>query len=187
MLALAHGLRRSARTSPGFSLVELVVACLIGGLALAVAWSWLFTSAAAGGRTQSRLEAATSLAFVERLTAAELRRASRLLASPSPGCSTGSLLFEVTDDDGAVETVSYVWNPATRVLWRKAAGSHLASGVTGFTVAYFDGAGAEVVPAGGSFASAELARVRRLRLTVTLASRGGDVAATWDVTPRAER
>jgi hypothetical protein len=173
--------------SPGFTAVELLVACVIGGLALAAAWSWLYTSAAAGERGLRRLEAETSLAFVERTTAAELRRARRFLASPAPGCSDHSVAFVVATDDGTTETITYVWNPATRVLWRKAPGSHLVSGVTSFTLGYLDAAGAELAPAGGSLSVADLTRVRSLRLSLTLECGTGQVDALWDVTPRAAR
>jgi type II secretory pathway pseudopilin PulG len=172
---------------PGFTAVELLLACVIAGLALAAAWSWLFSSAAAGGREQRRLEAETSLAFVERLTAAELRRAAQLLASPAPGCSERSVTFIVLDDDGMADTVTYVWNPATRVLWRKAPGSHLASDVESFAIGYLDGDGAVVTPAGGSFSLAELARVRGLRLSLVLSCGKGQVEASWRVTPRGTR
>jgi hypothetical protein len=167
-----------------FTVVELLVACLIGSLALAAAWSWLFTSAAAGGREERRLEAETSLAFVTRLTTAELRRASALLSAPAPGCSVRSVAFVVRHADGTSETIVYAWNPATRVLWRKASGSHLASGVTAFAIDYFDGVGDAVVPAGGSLDATELARVRRVRLSIGLACGTGEMEASWDVTPR---
>jgi len=181
---------RSSRlpgTSRGFTVVELLLACILGGLALAAAWSWLYTSAAAGGREQNRLEAETSLAFVERLTASELRRASRFLATPAPGCSDHGVSFTVAADDGTTETISYVWNPATRVLWRKAPGSHLVSGVMAFTIGYLDGAGTEVAPAGGSLTAAQLDRVRGLRLSLSLSCGRGQVEASWRVTPRAAR
>jgi Tfp pilus assembly protein PilW len=193
MLSARRRLRRSSRASrpergsSGFTIVELLLACVIGSLALAAAWSWLFTSAAAGGREQRRLETETSLAFVERLTAAELRRASLFLASPTPGCSAQSVLFVVADDEGATETISYVWSPSTRVLWRKATGSHLVSGVLDFTITYFDGTGAEVASTGGALTAAELSRVRRLRLAIALACGTREMGASWDVTPRAER
>jgi Tfp pilus assembly protein PilW len=182
--------RRTSRlrgSSAGFTAIELLLACVIGSLALAAAWSWLYSSAAAGGREQRRLEAETSLAFVERLTAAELRRAALFLASPAPGCSDHSVAFVLVGDDGATDTVDYVWNSATRVLWRKASGSHLVSGVTSFTVSYFDAAGAELAPAGGALSPAELARVHSLRLSVTLSWGVDRVTASWDVTPRADR
>lgn len=184
---------RSRRTSrfggvpAGFTAIELLLACLIGSLALAATWSWLFSSAAAGAREQRRLEDETSLAFVERLTTAELRRAALFLASPSPGCSDHSVSFVVVGDDGTTDTVTYVWNPDTRVLWRKAPGSHLVSGVTAFTVSYFDAVGGELAHAGGSLSDSELACVCSLRLSVTLSWGGGQVKASWVVTPRAER
>jgi hypothetical protein len=78
-------------------------------------------------------------------------------------------------------------NPATRVLWRKAAGSHLVSDVTSFGIDYLDDDGAELPLAGGSLAAAELARVRSLRLSVGLSCGTGLVEASWDVTPRASR
>jgi len=180
----AFGVRGAA---PGFTAVELLLACVIAGLALAAAWSWLFSTAAAGGREQRRLEAETSLAFVERLTSAELRRAARFLASPAPGCSERSVSFVVLDDDGTADTVTYVWNPATRVLWRKAPGSHLVSDVASFAIGYLDGDGAVVTPAGGSFSVAELARVRSLRLSLILPCGKGQVEASWCVTPRGTR
>ena len=176
------------RSAPsGFTAIELLLACVIGGLALAAAWSWLYSSAAAGGREQRRLEAETSLAFVERLTAAELRRAALFLASPAPGCSEHSVSFVVVDDDGSADTVTYVWNPATLVLWRKASGSHLVGDVTSFTVSYLDAAGSVLVPLGRSLSASELARVHALRLSLTLSWGVGQAKASWDVTPRAER
>lgn len=171
----------------GFSLVELLLACALGGLVLAASWSWLFTSVAAGREDGRRLEAATSLAYVERLTTAELRRACVLLAAPAPGCSQHSLVFEVVRSDLTTETVSYVWNPGTQVLWRKAAGSHLASGVAGFAVRYFDAAGDELAGAGAVLSPADLARVRSLRLAITLTCGSDVLEASWDVTPRVMR
>ena len=108
-------------------------------------------SVAAGDREQRRLEADTSLAFVERLTTAELRRAALFLDSPSPGCSDHGVSFVVAGDDGTTDTVTYVWNPATRVLWRKASGSHLVSGVTAFTVGYLDAVGGHRHPRAAPF------------------------------------
>ena len=173
--------------SRGFTAVELLVACLIGALALAAAWSWLFTTVAAGGREEHRLEVETSLAFVTRLTAAELRRASLFLAAPAPGCSAHSVRFVVTDSDGSTETVAYVWNPATGVLWRKSAASHLADDVTAFSVDYFDATGAALVPAASSLSANELSQVRRLRLSAVVSWGTGEARASWDVTPRARR
>jgi hypothetical protein len=174
------------RSSPGFTAVELVVAGVIAALALAAGWSWLCSCTAAGGREQRRLEVETSLAFVERLTTAELRRAVLFLPSPSPGCTDRSLAFGSADAEGTTDTVSYVWNPATRVLWRKASGSHLVSGVSSFTVRYLDGAGSEVTPA-GALSPAELARVRSVRLSLSLSCGAGQVEASWQVSPRAVR
>ncbi len=173
---------------PGFTVIELVVACLVGAIALAAAWSWLFTSSSAASRQNDRLEAATSLAFVRRLSSAELRRAVLFLTSPAPGCSASSVVFVAARADGSTETVSYVWNPASRVLWRKAAGSHLASGVSAFVVDYLDDGGGAIGPAdGGALAQAELARVRGVRLSVTIACRDGELTASWRVTPRSAR
>jgi hypothetical protein len=93
----------------------------------------------------------------------------------------------VADDEGATETISYVWNPSTRLLWRKAAGSHLVGGVLDFTITYLDGTGAEVVPRGGALTPGELSRVRRLRLAITLACGASRMQTSWDVTPRAAR
>jgi hypothetical protein len=183
--------RRPGRCRPclslGFTLVEVVLACVIGSLILAAAWSWLFTSISAGAHEAGRLEAETSLAFVQRITSAELRRAVVFLASSPPGCSGQSVVFATAGSDGSKETISYVWNPSTRVLWRKAAGSHLASEVRAFQVEYFDGAGARVTPAAGDLSQSELVEVRRVRLTIALAGTGGELRAAWDVTPRAAR
>jgi hypothetical protein len=173
--------------SAGFTAVEVLVACVIGGLALGAAWSWFFTLASAAGGEERRLEAETSLAFVTRLTASELRRASALLSSPAPGCSAASVEFLVPHADGTTETIVYVWNPATRVLWRKASGSHLASGVAAFSIDYIDAKGIPIEAAGGSLTEAQLARVRRLRFSIALASGRSEVRASWDVTPRARR
>jgi hypothetical protein len=165
-------------------LVELVVACVLGALALTAAWSWLFTSSSAASRQARRLEAQTSLAFVRRISSSELRRAVVLLSAPSPGCTSSTIVFASAKSDGSTETVSYVWNPTTAVLWRKVAGSHLAGGVKAFTVEYLDETDSAVTPASGVLSQTELARVRRVRLSVTLVCGDGELSASWDVTPR---
>jgi type II secretory pathway component PulJ len=180
----AAGQPGRCRSSTGFTVVELVVACLLGALALMAAWSWLFTSSSAAARQARRLEAETSLAFVLRLSSAELRRAAMLLSAPSPGCTSSSVVFATATSDGSNETVSYVWNPTSGVLWRKAVGSHLASGVTAFTVEYLDAGGVAVGSAGSALSQTDLARVRRLRLSLTIACGDGELRASWDVTPR---
>ncbi len=176
-----------ASRSQGLTVIELLVACAIGGIALAAAWPWLFTTTAASGREERRLEADTSLAFVTRLTADELRRASAFVATPAPGCSARSVAFVVPRADGTGETIVYAWNSATRVLWRKTSGSHLASGVTAFAVDYFAATGDALEPAGASLDPNQLARVRRVRLTVSLTCGTDVIEASWDVTLRVSR
>ncbi len=70
---------------------------------------------------------------------------------------------------GAVpESVLIVWDPARRVLWRKASGTYLADHVTRFAVTYYDEGGG-VLSAADLEAPAWPSRVARVAVEVVVA------------------
>ena len=89
-----------------------------------------------------RVDAASSLAYARRLTSAELGECVGLVAASPVSCSTTGLAFVVPSADTAgTELVTYQWDAARRVLWRKAPSSHVAEDVAGFSLSYFDAQG----------------------------------------------
>lgn len=172
---------RQARRVAGFSLAEMVVATALASFMLAMAWPWCLGVAARWSRCAVRADDQTTLASVRRVTTAEVRQAACLLRTPATACSAHSLAFAMRQGD-AMTIVTYVWDQQRRVLWRKAAGSHLAEGVGAFAITYFDSDGHPLTMGqDGDVPDASLSCVRRLRFTVTV---GASEAETWDVCPR---
>ena len=63
------------------------------------------------------------------------------------------------------------WDPRRGVVWRKAAGSYLAEGVTSFAVRYFARDGGEIVPVNGVLGLDARRSVRRVTVEWTSADR----------------
>jgi hypothetical protein len=81
--------------------------------------------------------------------------------------------------------IQYVWDPARDVLWRASSSNHVADGVTGFLVTYYDAAGRPVEPAeGGSLTAAQLCGVRSVGLRIALSSQAVAMSADWVVALR---
>jgi prepilin-type N-terminal cleavage/methylation domain-containing protein len=165
----------------GFSLIELLVATAVTAVILTGAWAWCWSLSGWCATSSERLDAASSLAFARRLTSAELGECQALIADPSVRCSAGSIAFVVPSDDGP-EVVTYSYDAARRVLWRKASSSHLAEGVEGFSITYFDAQGRALTPApDGALPDSDLPLVRRVALRAVVRCASQTRQATWQV------
>lgn len=174
------------RSNAGFSLIELLTASAIAGIVLAAGWTWCWGATRSCSTQAGRVEARSSLAFVRRLTAAELRSAAAFVRTPLHVCGLHSVCFVVpADDHGTYELITYVWDQSRHVLWRKSSGSHLAEGVTSFAVGYYDAGGDRLEPAAdGALPDADLLRIRAVSIDVSMGDGGDSVSASWRVTQR---
>ena len=175
--------RRPCLRQAGFSLVELLVATAIASVVLAGGWAWCWTVSGTCAVGCERCDARSSLAFAQRLSAGELGQCVVLVSTPDARCSATSIAFVVPSGHGpTTELVTYVWDPARRVLWRKASGSHLAEGVDEFAVVYFDGQGRPLpLASGGELPDADLSLVRRVELTAVVRCEAQTVSAAWQI------
>jgi len=183
--AAGHGAqaRRAAWTSAvGLSLVELLVATSVAASALGAAWPWVWNSGAAARAMVARAQAKTSASFAARIIDDDVAKATALL-TPADGRAPGTSLYLRHDHPGEPpETVAIVWDPARKVLWRKAPGTYLADRVEAFAVRYFHSDGTELV--GADFAAGEwVASVARLSVTVRTRDGGAVTAAVLGVVP----
>lgn len=170
-----------APAAPGFSLIELLVATAVTAVILTGAWAWCWSLSGWCATSTERLDAASSLAFARRLTSAELGECRALLADQPVRCSASGIAFVVPSDDGP-EAVTYSYDAARRVLWRKASSSHIAEGVDGFSITYFDARGRTLTPApGGALPDSDLPLVRRVALRVVLRCASQTRQASWQV------
>jgi len=178
----APGLWPRLSQAAAFSLVELLVAMAIAGVVLTAGWAWCWSMSGSSAAACARLDASSSLAFTRRLTSAELGECLGLVSSPSCACSARSVAFAVPAADGGTELVTYVYDPARRVLWRKSPGAHLAEGVDAFSVTYRD-AQARLLACdqSGRLPPATLPLVRRVDLTVTVRCGAQTALASWQV------
>jgi hypothetical protein len=125
------------RSRAGVTLVELLVAACLTGVALAGAWGWLWTAGGASRGASGRGQAATAAAFAVRSLADELGLATSLSCPPAGMPPDRALCIEHRHEGVPAETVLVVWDPARRVLWRKAPGTYLADHVERFAIDYF--------------------------------------------------
>jgi len=152
----------------GFTLVELLVAAALASGMLAAAWGWLWTSAAAARRVDFDAQAATAQAFAARRLRADLLSCAGLCPPELGVCGPSRLTLLRRDPASGDEEVTLVaWDPARGVLWRNAAGSYLAEGVTAFTVRYFTAAGEELLPVDGVLGLDEREAARRVVVSWT--------------------
>jgi len=175
--------RRPAGGASGFSLIELLVAVALAGVVTCAGWSWCWSVSRSCANARDRLEALSSIGFVRRLTTRELSAATRLLNTPSCSCTNNGLAFAVPTPDGrGLQEVTYGWNAARGIVWRKASGSHLVEGATRFDVCYADQAGRGLAcGSDGRLDEAARPAVRTVELTLTVVVGRQAVTRRWRV------
>jgi hypothetical protein len=176
-MSLACGGRWQGRAESGVSLVELLVATTIACVVLAGSWAWLWNIGVVSSATADRARAATAAAFAVRSIADDLDASASLQAPPAPYLPARALTLLHLHPDVAAETVLIVWDPARRVLWRKAPGTYLADHVSHFGVAYLDSAGRELPPT-DLVGSAWCGRVAVVAVTVVVSAGHESAAAS---------
>ena len=153
------------RGRPGFSLVELLIAASLACALLTASWSWVWTTASAARRTDAGAQVATAQAFAARMLRADLARCVGLAAPDLGVCGPTRLTLAMRDPvSGDDEVVTIAWDRGRGIVWRKAAGSYLAEGVTSFAVRYFASDGSEVVPVDDVLGLEARRRVRRVAI-----------------------
>jgi type II secretory pathway component PulJ len=189
MVAERHGDGMRSRTgarlrgSLGVTLTELLVAVSVSTVVLGAAWPWLWAAASTARGVDGRTQAATAAAFAVRSLATDVELASALSQPPSGRSPAESICLTHSHPGEAAETVLVVWDPARRVLWRKAPGTYLADHVEAFSVEYF-GADGQVFGGGDFDDPSWPSSVTRLRITVRVSSPGGSAEAIRDVVLR---
>lgn len=177
---------RRMRSRAGVTLIELLVATCVTAIALTGAWAWLWNAGGAAKGSAGRAQAATAAAFAVRSVADELGLATALSCPPAGMPPDRALCMEHRHDGVAAETVLVAWDPARRVLWRKAPGTYLADHVERFAVEYFRADGRRLEAA--DFAAAGWPRsVARVAVTidVTVGGRTARAGRTVALTPEA--
>jgi hypothetical protein len=164
VVATRTGLER-IRSRAGVTLVELLVAACVSAVALTGAWAWVWNAGAVANGSAGRAQAATAAAFAVRAVADEIGLATSLLYPPAGMSPDRALRLEHRHDGVPVEVVLVAWDPARRVLWRKAPGTYLADHVESFAVAYFRADGTRMGPADCAAAGWPRA-VARIAITV---------------------
>lgn len=138
---------RPRRAQTGVSLVELLVATVIAAVALGGAWTWLWNAGVASSSTVDRSRAATAAAYAARIIADDLETSAEVQAPPAVYITSQALSLLHLHPGAAPEGVLIVWDPARRVLWRKASGTYLADHVSRFAVTYHDADGRSLTTA----------------------------------------
>ena len=173
------GLKRM-RSRTGVTLVELLIATCVTAVALTGAWAWLWNAGGTAGGAAGRAQAATAAAFAVRTVADELALATSLSFPPAGMSPDRAFCLEHRHDGVAAETVLIAWDPARRVLWRKAPGMYLADHVERFAVDYFRADGGRLGAA--DFAAAGWPRtVARIAVSVDVAVGGRTARASRSV------
>ena len=180
---------RSGGGSRGFTLVELLVALLIGGVAVAAELALFRLHGQVARRTQAELTANAGAAWALSIVGRDLELAGTdparagVVALSQAG-RDHLVLDQDYDGDGAIdassaERVTISWSAQgggrlLRALGRQSMNIATEVPAAGFLVRYFDAAGAELpVPPAGELDAASAAAVRRVALELVVIERWG--------------
>lgn len=176
-----------ARWAPrGMTLIELLVAVCLACVLLMGAWPWCWTIVRSSQRTAEYAEAQSSLAFAGRLFTSEVRRAVALGDGAGNGCSVSSVTLQVVDAATAqTQVVTYRYDPARRVLWRKASGSYVADRLSACSFTYFAANGKQITTGpDGALAVDDMSSVSSLKLRLAIEGDGQSCVREWVVALR---
>ena len=163
--------------------MELLVAVSVSAIVLGAAWPWLWAAGGTARRVDGRTQAATAAAFAARSLVTDVELATALLQPPAGRSPADCICLLHRHPGEAPETVLVVWDPARRVLWRKASGSYLADHVESFSLEYFGADGRTLGQA--DFDDPQWpSLVARLRVTIRVSNPGGAASAVRDVALR---
>jgi hypothetical protein len=179
-----RGACRRSRPVAGVTLIELVVTLALSTIVLVAAWSWCWRVCAVQRHERARAEALSTLAFARRTIDREMRGAWGLSTDGVVPCDSAS--FALTLPVGSTtRTIGYAYDRRRGVLWRGAAASYVAEGVTAFAVEYRDGEGRPVLPpAGGVLDARSAGRVVALHVRCSVDCAGVSVTDDWCVALR---
>lgn len=185
-LGLRSAVSRKGRAGgAGMTLVELLIAAAVAGVALAAAWPLLWNVTASARKVTGQAQAGSEAARVARVIGRELRLATGLEPVPA-GTSPGAALnIRSAQTPSGDDSTLIAWDPARRVLWRDASGSYVADDVRAFTVEHFDAHG-DVLAESIMQTEDGARRAARVRLSMTLADGRGqdDIVVDFPVGPR---
>ena len=106
------------KQQPGFSLLELLLACSVGLVLLAVALQALLAEQRLGGRLGVLLRQRQLLLHANQLITADLERGIALAPELTPSCNLAGrqLFMQILSPDG--ELTTYTVGAAPSVIWR---------------------------------------------------------------------
>lgn len=181
----------ASRGERGFTLLELLVGCLLGALVTAAGVELLRVHVGIARRLQARLAAVGGAGWALAVAA----RDAELAGGDPTGAGAVRALALATDarlvlegdrdgdgiaDPGTAERVTLAWSSSSGgrfVRWLGAQSTSIAARVPagGFRLRYFDEAGLEVAPPGPGLemSSAARDRVRRVVLELDVVERSG--------------
>ena len=107
--------RATSMGSRGHGLVELLVATVVAGIALAGAWAWLWSVAPPARSLGAEAQAVSAAAFALRAVTHDLQESGALL-TPTACAPDQGLLLEHRHPEAAPETVTIVWDGSRQVL-----------------------------------------------------------------------
>ena len=177
-----------ARGDAGFTLLELLLACVVGAVVVGAGLELLRVHVLVARRLQTRLASVGGAAWALTVAARDAQTAG---ADPTrsgiEALDTASaerlVLGSDRDRSGAVEPdsaerVTLAWSPSSGgrfVRWLGNQSISIASSVRpgDLGLRYFDATGAEILPGAGELAAADRARVRLVALALAVTERAG--------------
>jgi len=176
----------------GFTLLELLLGCVLGALVAAAGIELLRVHVGVARLLQARLASVGGASWALAVAARDVQTAGgdpQRSGVAALATATGDRLVLGADRDGSgavdadsAERVTLAWSSSSGgrfVRWLGNQSVSIASSVRpgGLRLRYFDAAGAEITSGGGALAAADRERVRRVALELDVTERAGAVEA----------